>query len=329
MTFVAALAIGAALVFQLRGLLLLVFGGILLAVALDGMAEALARRSGIARRWALAVVVVLLLTLLGASSALIGAQVASQISGLADQVTRAVEGFSESLRGTGIGRVILRQLEEARPENMLNSGIFGQMTGVASSTLGVLMDVLILVVIGLYFAATPARQAEGAVRLVPPTHRARARELLGVTGRSLRRYLLGKLAAMTLVAVLVGTGLALIGVPFPIALGILAGLLDFVPIFGPIVAAVPALLLAIGQGGRQTLLVAALFLAVQQLEGYFVLPLIEKRAVHVPPVLTVISVVGMGVLLGLPGTILAEPLTVVMVVWVRKIWIEWTLGETG
>ncbi|MBF0373281.1 MAG: AI-2E family transporter, partial [Alphaproteobacteria bacterium] len=185
------------------------------------------------------------------------------------------------------------------------------------------------VVIGLYFAATPARQAEGAVRLVPPTHRARARELLGVTGRSLRRYLLGKLAAMTLVAVLVGTGLALIGVPFPIALGVLAGLLDFVPIFGPIVAAVPALLLAIGQGGQQTLLVAALFLAVQQLEGYFVLPLIEKRAVHVPPVLTVISVVGMGVLLGLPGTILAEPLTVVMVVWVRKIWIEWTLGEAG
>ncbi|MBF0373018.1 MAG: hypothetical protein HQL39_06325, partial [Alphaproteobacteria bacterium] len=146
-TFVAALAIGAALVFQLRGLLLLGFGGILLAV---GMAEALARRSGIARRWALAVVVVLLLALLGASSALIGAQVASQISGLADQVTRAVEGFSESLRGTGIGRVILRQLEEARPESMLNSGIFGQMTGVASSTLGVLMDVLILVVIGLY-----------------------------------------------------------------------------------------------------------------------------------------------------------------------------------
>ncbi|MBF0332742.1 MAG: AI-2E family transporter [Alphaproteobacteria bacterium] len=329
MIFVAVLAVGVALVFQLRGLLLLVFGGILLAVALDGMAEAVAHRSSLARRWALAVVVVSLLALMAAGFVLIGAQVATQISGLAEQVTRAVRGFSETLRGTGVGRVILRQLEEARPEQMLNSGIFGQMTGMASSALGVLTDMLILMVIGLYFAASPARQAEGVVRLVPPVHRARARELLGVTGRALRRHLLGKLAAMTLVGVLVGTGLALIGVPFPIALGVLAGLLDFVPIFGPIVAAVPALLLSIGQGGQQTLLVAALFLAVQQLEGYFVLPLIEKRAVHVPPVLTVISVVGMGVLLGLPGTILAEPLTVVMVVWVRKIWIEWTLGEAG
>ncbi|MBF0304948.1 MAG: AI-2E family transporter [Alphaproteobacteria bacterium] len=270
-----------------------------------------------------------LLALMAAGFVLIGAQVATQISGLAEQVTRAVRGFSETLRGTGVGRVILRQLEEARPEQMLNSGIFGQMTGMASSALGALTDMLILMVIGLYFAASPDRQAEGVVRLVPPVHRARARDLLGVTGRALRRFLLGKLAAMTLVGVLVGTGLALIGVPFPIALGVLAGLLDFVPIFGPIVAAVPALLLSIGQEGRQTLMVAALFLAVQQLEGYFVLPLIEKRAVHVPPVLTVVSVVGMGVLLGLPGTILAEPLTVVMVVWVRKIWIEWTLGEAG
>lgn len=327
--FVVLLAVGVALVVQLRDLLLLVFGGVLLAVALDGMAEALARRSGIGRRWALAAVVVLLLALLAVSFVLIGAELAAQVSGLAEQVTRALQGFSETLRGTGVGRAILRQIEEARPEQMFSPGIFGQVTGMASSTLGVLTDMLILVVVGLYFAAAPQRQAEGAVRLVPPAHRDRARDLLHVTGRSLRRYLLGKLAAMSLVGVLVGTGLMMIGVPFPFALGALAGLLDFVPIFGPIVAAIPALLLAVGQGGREVALVAGLFLAVQQLEGYLVLPLIEKRAVHVPPVLTVVSVVGMGVLLGLPGTILAEPLTVVMVVWVRKLWLEWTLGEVA
>lgn len=113
----------------------------------------------------------------------------------------------------------------------------------------------------------------------------------------------------------------------PLALGLLAGLLDFIPFIGPIIEAVPVLLVAFTAGPQMVLWVALLYFAVQQVEGNVLVPLIQKRAVSLPPALTVVSAVGMGVLFGFAGMVFATPLLVAIMVVVRMVYLRDVLGE--
>jgi len=146
-------------------------------------------------------------------------------------------------------------------------------------------------------------------------------------GEALHAWLLGQFAAMVMVGTITGAGLALIGVPSWLALGLLAGVLEFVPILGPIAAAVPGLLMALSQGWDSFLLTAALYVLVQQLEGNLIIPLVLRRAVSLPPVLTIFAVVAFGTLFGWMGILLAAPLTVLAFTLVMKLWVRDTLEE--
>src|SRR5690606_20797257 len=128
-------------------------------------------------------------------------------------------------------------------------------------------------------------------------------------------WLLGTLASMVTVGVLTGGALMLLGLPAAAALGIIAALLEFIPILGPGIAAFPALLVAIAHGGwSEALYVGLIYLAIQQIEGNLIYPLFLRRAVALPPALTVLAVVGAGLLFGLLGLFLATPLLVVLLV---------------
>ena len=146
-------------------------------------------------------------------------------------------------------------------------------------------------------------------------------------GGTLRRWLLGQLLVMTIVGVVVTVGLWLLGVPFAPALGLLAFLLEFIPYVGPIGSAVPGLLVASSLGTSKLLYVAILYFAVQSAEGYLLSPLIQERAVKIPPALTVLAQVLLGVLVGGFGLILATPLTAVALVLVNELYIKDALGE--
>jgi predicted PurR-regulated permease PerM len=182
------------------------------------------------------------------------------------------------------------------------------------------------VVGGAFLAGEPELYRRGLVKLVPGE---RARERLGdtldTTGRALRRWLLGQLLSMTIVGVLTGLGLWLIGVPAPLALALLTFLAEFVPLIGPVVAAVPALLLGLAQGWGTAVLL--LYLAVQQVESNMITPLVQRKVVELPPALTLFGVVALGVVLGPLGLILGAPLLVVAVVATKKLWVRETLGE--
>jgi predicted PurR-regulated permease PerM len=133
---------------------------------------------------------------------------------------------------------------------------------------------------------------------------------------------------MTVVAVLTTLGLWLIGVPGYLALGLLAGLAEFVPVVGAILAAVPGLLQALGQGGVELAAWAALvYLAVQQLQGNVVTPLVTRRMVSLPPALTLFAIIAFGLVFGPLGVLFAAPLAVVAFVAVKKLWVREALGE--
>jgi len=132
---------------------------------------------------------------------------------------------------------------------------------------------------------------------------------------------------MVIVGTLISIGLTVIGLPSALALGFLSGVAEFIPILGPILAAVPAILIAFSEDRQTVFWVIGLFVAVQQLEGYAIMPLVQRRAVHLPPVLTILSIVGFGILLGLPGIVMAAPLAVTLMVAVQRLYVRETLGK--
>jgi predicted PurR-regulated permease PerM len=131
---------------------------------------------------------------------------------------------------------------------------------------------------------------------------------------------------LCIVGALTGIGLWLVGVPAPLALGLLAGLLEFVPYIDPVLAAVPGLLLALSVAPEVLLYTLLVYLGVQQLESNFVLPLVQREVLELPPALVIFSVVGLGVILGTLGWIFAAPLTVLLVVVIGKAYVREALG---
>jgi predicted PurR-regulated permease PerM len=191
----------------------------------------------------------------------------------------------------------------------------------------VAIGILATIVGGIFLAAQPALYRAGLLQLFPGTARDRAAATLDSCGGALRLWLLGQLAGMVIVGALTGFGVWLVGLPSPIALGVLAGLLEFIPYAGPILMAIPALLIAATMDMRTVLETLAVFVAVQQLEGHLIMPLIWRRAVLLPPALTLFALFAMGLVFGPLGVLLAAPLTVVAYVSVKEIFVRGLLGE--
>jgi predicted PurR-regulated permease PerM len=129
------------------------------------------------------------------------------------------------------------------------------------------------------------------------------------------------------VGIMTATGLWLLGVEFALVLGILAMLLELVPNLGPVMAAIPALLLASGQGGAQMAYVTLLYFGVQTIESYVLLPLVQQKMVWLPPAITIFAVVLLGMLTGIGGVLFAAPLTVVLMVLIKTLYVEDALGD--
>ena len=305
---------GLALAWLLADVLLLTFGAVVLAVVLRAGGNALARFTPLSPRAGVLVIVLLVLALLGALAAAMGGQLAAQATQLEQALPEAVARGSDWLARSDAGSAIAERLRAALEEGM---GV-GMAWRTASSTVGAVATLLLVVLVTLYLAVDPCSYRRGLLHLLPERRRALAAADLDAAGAALRRWMLGQGLSMLCVGVLVGTGLWLLDMPMALVLALLAGLLEFVPVVGPIIAAVPAVLVGFIQGPQTALYVALLYLAVQQVEGYLILPLAQRWAVHLPPALGLLSVVALGSLFGLPGVLFATPLTVVAMAWTRR-----------
>jgi predicted PurR-regulated permease PerM len=305
--------------------LLAVFAGILLAVLLDALASWLKRGLRTPRPWSLALAIVTVLAALGAAVWLTGPDLADQIAELGRRIPSAISTVKSFLMRYEWSRAVLASI----PERFLPLGsVFWNITGAFSTVLGGLVTAVVALFVGVYLAAEPEVYVDGTLRLVPPARRARGREVLEALGHALRWWLIGRLAVMTAVGILTWVGLSLAGTPVAAALGLIAGLLSFVPFLGPVLGAVPALLVGLLQGPSQALVVLIVYTAVQSLEGYLITPVIQERAVSVPPVIPIIAQVMLGVLFGVWGLVLATPLAVVATVLVQMLYVEDMLGDT-
>jgi predicted PurR-regulated permease PerM len=146
-------------------------------------------------------------------------------------------------------------------------------------------------------------------------------------GEAMRMFLGSQLIAMCLVGVLIGAGMWIIGVPSPAALGVIAGMCEFVPLIGPVVGAIPSLLMAFGQGTQQALLALAVVIVVQQLEANLIMPIIMRRTVAIGAAAGIFSVLVFGTLFGVTGVIFGYPLAIVLDTGIRRLYLRETLRE--
>lgn len=191
-----------------------------------------------------------------------------------------------------------------------------------NTVVGAVAGTLIALFAGLYLAIESRIYTAGLARLIPPQDRGRVQMALTAAGGALRRWMLGTVINMFLVGALTTTGLALLGIPAAVALGVLAGIFEFVPIFGPLISAVPAIGVALIISPAHALWVALLYTAIQQIESNLFTPIVMKGTVKLPPALTMIFQALMAIIFGFLGLLLAVPILAAGIVLIRTLYVE-------
>ena len=328
-----AVGVGAAVVVLLlfvwfaRDVLLLVFAGVLLGVFLRRLATWVSDHTPLSPTWGLVVVTLVLVGSLVGAFVLRGPAIAEEARTLREQLPQAIEQLETRLARYDWGR---RAIEAApSPEALLpdEPDAITRVTGVASRTFSGLASLGIILFLGLVLAATPGVYRAGLLALVPESRVPRARAVLDRLYDTLWWWLVGRVASMSFIGVVTGIGLWLLGVPLAFVLGLLAALLSFIPNLGPVLAAIPAILLALVGGLEQAFWVTLLYVGVQIIESFVLDPFIDRKTVYLPPAFTIFAQLVLALVGGLLGVALATPLAAAVAVLVTMLYVQDVLGR--
>lgn len=317
---VVALAL---LAWKFAPVLLLVFGGVLVSIFIRTLGIWVSKWTRLPAVWSVAIVLVALGLLSAGGMYLSGDPIAKQMTELADQVPRSLEKISDDLKTYEWGKWLVEKVPDSAQDLPVSSNdVASYASGALSSVTGGIVAALIVLVLAMYLSFDPDIYVRGTVRLFPVRKRERIMSVLKEVHETLQMWLLGKILSMIVVGVLTSTGLWLIGVPLALALGVIAALLTFVPNFGPILSALPAVLLAFVDSPMRALYVIFLYLGIQTVESYLITPLIQQKTVSLPPALTISTQIGLGILFGVGGVVFATPLTAGALVLVKRLYVE-------
>jgi predicted PurR-regulated permease PerM len=318
------LAVGLLLaLWQVSLVLILTFGGIVVAVALRNIAAPLGRWLRVPDQIALLITVLDVGFIALGFFYFFGAMASHQFSALVDRLPQTLESAKGWLDGSLLGRQIHVALDTSgNATERLTAAL-----PVAGGILGGLGEALLMIVVGIYLAADPATYVNGMLHLVPPRRRMRTRQILDSVGVALQKWLFGMALDMLLLGVMTFIGLWAIGVPLPFALAVLSGVAVFVPYIGPAIATIPGLLLAFSVKPVLALYAAIVYVVVLTIEAYVSQPMLQRWAVSLPAIFNLLAILAFAPLFGIWGAILATPLAVVLWVLVQKIYIEDVLED--
>lgn len=196
-----------------------------------------------------------------------------------------------------------------------------------TSTVEMFAGLLLILMMSIYIGADPVTYRNGILHLFPMHRRKRIGEVLAAMSMQLRKWLVTQLIAMLVIGCVSAIALLMLGVKAPFALGVIAGLLEFVPTVGPILSAVPAIAMGFLDSPEKALYVGLAYLVIQQLEGHLLIPLLMKGGMDLPPVLTIVTQGLMALLFGFLGLMIAVPLLAAVIVPVKMLYVEDALGD--
>lgn len=308
------------------GVLLLVMAALLIALPLRAGVQWLSRRTNWPEGVTLFLFTLLVVGILGGMIWLLSARIGDQVGKLIEQAPVAFQQFRDRFGDTRWGQRLTEL--DVSPEKLLGgTGLLSRVSGVISSTLGVLGDLYVIIFLALFIVVQPQLYRQGILLLVPKPARPRAGEVLNQLNHTLVSWLMGTLFSMTVVGVLSGLGLWALGMPLAGALALYAGLITFIPNLGPILAMIPAVLFAFVQGPQQALYVALLYIGIQTVESNLLTPLVQRRLIAMPPALTLVGQLVIGLFSGVLGLMLATPIVAMVLVLVKMLYIQDVLDD--
>ncbi len=302
----------------LFSVLLLTLAGALFAIYFHGCASFFKKHLHLSSGWSLATSIILNIVLIVGFFWFVGARLQQQISSLTDTLPKTIDNAKAYLQKSDVGSKVLHYLNA--------SGDSQKTVSIAkkffSSGFGILSDLYIILLLGMFFIAAPFKYKKGMVHLLPPKAKDEGAELLDEIHIVLKNWIKGQLFGFMFIAVLTGLGLWALGMPLILTLALIAGLLNFVPNFGPIIALVPAGLIGLTEGTTTAILVLCLYTLIQAVQSAVTQPLIQQKMVSIPPALIIFGQVAMGLLAGFWGVLLATPVIAIIVTLVNKLYVE-------
>jgi predicted PurR-regulated permease PerM len=307
------------LAWHLRTLIVMLFGSVVVAAVFRAIANPIHRHTPLSLRASVTVAILIVLGVLAALVWLFGSEIERQVETLSETIPSAVESLQKVLADWGVRDDLMGLLGLSEPGG---NGIIASAARFVVSLGAGIADTMVVIFGGIFLALQPMLYRTGAIKLVPEQKRALVADAMVHSERALGLWLKAQLISMTIIGLLTGLGLWLLGIESALVLGLLAFALEFIPFAGPIIASIPAILVALATSPTLALWVVGLYILVQQLEGNVVYPLVQQWAVHVPAVVLLFSLIGFGMLFGVIGVIFAAPLTVVAYVLVKRLYVQ-------
>ena len=314
---VIAIAAAVFLLWQVRTVLVLLFGAVMVATIFGAIAGILQKYLRLPGRLSIMIAIISVVAVIGIVAWLIGSQVSAQSAQLANALPRAARIIDGKIGSVGLGHPVEHWMRSARSGNLVG----GNLTTVLSSATLTVASVLIVFFGGIFLAAQPRLYGIGTIKLIPAAKRSLVAEAMEESDRALRLWLKGQLWAMILIFLMTLVGLSLLGVPSSLVLALISGVLEFIPYAGAITSSIPAIMVALVQGPELALWTIGLYVLVHHVEAYVIQPLIQQYAVEIPAVITLFALLAFGLLFGVLGILLAAPLAVVSYVLVKRLYV--------
>jgi predicted PurR-regulated permease PerM len=303
---IAALLIVVILIARVAfNVLLLALAGSLIAVYFHGLGDFIQRRTRLSRKWAMLISVAGTIVIICGLTWFIGAKIQTQVTAKA------------KLNQTPVGQKVLESLSGDNSKKLSDT-----VQTFFSTSFGVLGDIYLILFLGIFFTASPSLYKDGILLLVPQNKKELGMHIIDRISLALKGWLKGMMLSMLLITILITIGLTIMGIPVAMVLGLITGILEIIPNFGPLIAMIPGVLLALTIGTGTAIIVAVLYIVSQTIVANIVTPLIQKKMINLPPALTLISQLIMGALSGALGIILAVPLLAILIILVDELYVK-------
>jgi predicted PurR-regulated permease PerM len=309
------------LIWLLFDVVLVLIGSILICVLLQLVSEPFTRWCKLPRALALGISGLIIFGAFGGAGYLFGTQIGSELQDVVSRADTAIKNMADSMEGSEFGKMLLSHFAGG---NLSITAFVGSAFSVSSTFIG---GAVITVIAGFYFAAEPDVYRWGLGKFFPKRLRAEVYETTGDIAAALRLWLIGQLIEMLVIGIVSAFAVWQIGLQSPVALGVIAGMAEFIPYVGPIIASVPAVLVAATNGLDAVLWTVLAYLLIHQLEGEVLAPLIQRRMVYIPPAVMLLGIVTISSAFGVSAIIFAAPIVVILFVAINKLYLRETLGE--